>query len=313
MQTIFDIINKPLGWILEGLSALCGGNFAGAIFVFTVLMNLLMVPLSIKSQKSMVQQARLKPKLDELKRKYGDDRMRFSQETQKLYTQEGVSMSGGCLPMLIRLPIMMSIYFLIRSPLTYLIHIPKDVIQSAWDQVVAAKISTSNYLDELTIIKAVNSGQIANSAIEEGAKSIDFSFFGLDLTQTPRFSMNIFHDAQWIWLIPLLSFAAAMISSLISMKIQKKANPDAPNMGFMFLTMPVFSLIIAFTVPGGVGFYWACSSLISGLIQAAVQIQYGPQQLLAKERANETYKRYEEEQAKIAKRSTPEALPEQAE
>jgi YidC/Oxa1 family membrane protein insertase len=313
MQTILDILNKPLGWILEGLSALCGGNFAGAIFVFTVLMNLAMIPLSIKSQKSMVQQARLKPKLDEIKRKYGDDRMRYSQETQKLYTQEGVSMSGGCLPMLIRLPIMMSIYYLIRSPLTYLIHIPKDVIQSTWDQITAANLTTAKYLDELTIIKAVNSGQIANSAIEEGAKSINFSFLGLDLTQTPHFSMNIFHDAQWIWIIPLLSFAAAMVSSIITMVIQKKANPDAPNRGFMLLTMPIFSLVIAFTVPGGVGFYWACSSLVSGLIQAAVQIQFGPQQLLAKERAKETFKRYEEEQAKIAKRSARETAVEQAE
>ena len=74
-----------------------------------------MIPLSIKSQKSSVQQIRLKPKLDELKKKYGDDRNKYAPETQRLYQEEGVSMSGGCLPMLIRLPIMMSIYYLIWS------------------------------------------------------------------------------------------------------------------------------------------------------------------------------------------------------
>ena len=105
LQGIFNILNIPLGWILKNISALFGGNFAAAVFVFTLLVNLAMIPLSIKSQKSSVQQIRLKPKLDELKKKYGDDRNKYATETQRLYQEEGVSMSGGCLPMLIRLPI----------------------------------------------------------------------------------------------------------------------------------------------------------------------------------------------------------------
>ena len=69
MDKLFSIINIPLGWVLEFISGLFGGNFAAAVFVFTLLINIAFIPLTIKSQKSSVQQMRIKPKLDELKKK----------------------------------------------------------------------------------------------------------------------------------------------------------------------------------------------------------------------------------------------------
>ena len=73
-----SFINKPVGWILESIAGLVGGNFAASIFLFTLLINLILIPLSIKSQKSSVQQTRIKPKLDELKKRYGDDKQRYN-------------------------------------------------------------------------------------------------------------------------------------------------------------------------------------------------------------------------------------------
>jgi membrane protein insertase Oxa1/YidC/SpoIIIJ len=70
----------------------------------------------------------------------------------------------------------------------------------------------------------------------------------------------------------------------------------------MMLTMPLISLFIGFSVPGVVGFYWACSSLVGGLIQAGVQYFYGPQKMLAAERAKDIVKIYEDEQKYIANR-----------
>ena len=124
---MFDIpfINKPLGWVLEFIANLMGGNFAASIFLFTLLINLALIPLSIKSQKSSVQQTRIKPKLDDLKKRYGDDKQKYSAAMQKLYQEENVSMSGGCLPMILRLVLMMSIYWIIMSPLTYLMGVDK--------------------------------------------------------------------------------------------------------------------------------------------------------------------------------------------
>ena len=299
LEWLFNIINIPLSYILNFFAGLLGNSFAAAVLVFTVFINLAMIPLTIKSQKASVGQMRIKPKLDELKKKYGDDKQRYSQEMQKLYQEENISMSGGCLPMLIRLPIMFSIYYLITQPLTYLMKVPADVINKVSE---ALKLQSGSYTRELTIIDAVKKDPSLSAEIAEKIDNINFSLFGLDLTQTPKFSINIFENFDLIWLIPIGAFAAQMLTSIISLRIQKKINPDAPSMGGMMLTMPLISLFIGFTVPGGVGFYWACSSLIGGLLQSALQYYYGPQKMLAKERAQEIIKIYENEKKYIDKR-----------
>ena len=297
MQTIFNIINIPLGWVLEFLAGIFGGNFAASVFVFTLLANLAFIPLSIKSQKSSVQQTRIKPKLDELKKRYGDDKQKYSEAMQQLYQEENVSMSGGCLPMIVRLVIMMSIYWLIMSPLTYLLHIDKSVITDAMTQLGLA----ANARGELQIIEAVRSGSLNIPEIASKLSTLNFNFFGINLTQTPKFSFDIFHDAQLIWVMPIIAFLAQMLTSVLSASMQKKINPDAPNMMGMMLTMPLISLFIGFSLPGGVTFYWACSSLIGGFIQLAVQQFYGPHKMLSRERLKELNKECDFEETQIKK------------
>ena len=298
MQTLFNIINVPLAWVLRLIAGVFNGNFAAAVFVFTLLINLAFIPLTIKSQKSAVQQTRIKPKLDELKKKYGDDKQKYSQAMQQLYQEENVSMSGGCLPMIFRLVVMMSIYYLIMQPLTYLMSVDASVIETAKN---ALELGNNTRNVELTIISAVESGKISSPAIAGVLDTVDFNFFGINLTETPNFSFNIFGAFQKIWIMPLLAFAAQILSSLLSMKMQKKANPDAPNMAGMMLTMPLMSLFIGFSLPGGVTFYWACSSLVGGLIQIAVQQFYGPHKLLSKERSKELVKQCDFEAGQIKK------------
>ena len=301
LEWLFNIINIPLSYILNFFAGLLGNSFAAAVLVFTIFINFAMIPLTIKSQKASVGQMRIKPKLDELKKKYGDDKQRYSQEMQKLYQEENISMSGGCLPMLIRLPIMLSIYYLITQPLTYLMKVPADVINRLSETL---NLQSGSYTRELTIIDAVKKDPSLSAEIAEKIDNINFSLFGLDLTQTPKFSINIFENFDLIWLIPIGAFAAQMLTSIISLRIQKKINPDAPSMGGMMLTMPLISLFIGFTVPGGVGFYWACSSLIGGLLQSGLQYFYGPQKMLANERAKEIMQVYDSEKKYLDKRTT---------
>lgn len=295
-----SFINKPFGWILEYIAGLVGGNFAASIFLFTLLINLILIPLSIKSQKSTVQQTRIKPKLDELKKRYGDDKQKYNTEMQKLYQEENISMSGGCLPLILRLIFMMSIYWIILSPLTYLMHIDKNVIAEAAEAVKALG-TTAKSGSELAIIDAVRNGTIDFPVIAKGLESINFEFFGINLTQTPKFSFNIFNDYQPIWIMPIIAFGAQILTSLLSMRMQKKVNPDAPSMNSMLLMMPLISLFIGFSLPGGVTFYWACSSLIGGLIQTGIQFYYGPHKMLARERVKELKKQYAFEEGQIKK------------
>lgn len=286
MDKIFSIINIPLGWILNLIADLFNGNFAAAVFVFTLFINIAFIPLTIKSQKSSVQQIRIKPKLDDLKKRYGDDKQKYSMAMQSLYQEEGVSMSGGCLPMIFRLVIMMSIYYLIMQPLTYLMNVDASVIDAAKE---ALKLTKANNV-ELSIISAVESGKYASPEISKVLSSVDFNFFGINLTDTPKFSWDIIGSFEVIWLMPILAFGAQILSSLLSVFVQKKTNPDAPSMMGMMLTMPLISLFIGFALPGGVTFYWACSSIVGGLIQIAVQYFYGPHRMLAQERSKELSK-----------------------
>lgn len=303
MSIIYDIINVPLGYVLRFLSGLFGGNFAAAVFLFTLLINLVLLPLTIKSQRASANQARIKPKLDAIRKKCGDDRQKFAQEQQNLYQKENVSMAGGCAPMLIRLIIMLGVYYVIVGPLQYLVGIGGDVVN---DAVIAAQnlgfVKNITFTSQISVLHAIQNGalEVANISAQQ-LSAVDFNFFGLDLTQTPEFSFNIFGGFQPIWLIPILSGVTAVLSSLISMQLQKITNPDAPSMGGMMLMMPLVSLVIAFSVPGAVGFYWAASNLISGGLQAAVQLIYNPNRVIARDQAKAILKKYTAEQNPAAK------------
>ncbi len=340
---MFNFINVPFGYVMRFLSGVFGGNFAVAVFMFTLFIDALLIPLSIKSQKSSVQQMRIKPKMDEIRRKYGDDRQKLAEAQQKLYQDEGVSMSGGCLPMLIRLVIMMSIYSLILSPLTFMAGANNDKATNVYNA-LSTSMTTLEKEDEARfkeVSKEIswtkNSGKNARgnqllliniirenpevfeeimdekeykkiegdlqSIIEKDKETaIDYELFGINLLETPEFSFD-FTKFRLIWLIPISAFLAQMLTSVISMQINKRNNPEAPSMAGMMLTMPLISLFIGFSLPGGVGFYWICSSLIGGFIQAAIQLLYGPQSMLARERAKELVKQCDFEATQLKKYS----------
>ena len=306
MTAIFDFINEHiLSYVLRFLMGIFSNNFSVTIFVFTLLINVILIPLTIKSQKSSMQQTRIKPKLDKLKEKYGDDKQKYNTAMQELYQKENVSLSGGCLPMIIRFLFLMSIYYLVISPIAYLTTVDSSVVTEV---AAALEINTTNNIRiDLDVISAITApGFTAPAGVEAqvieiltAVNQINFSFFGINLTETPHFSFNL-SNININWIIPFLSFAAAMVSSLISMATQKSINPDAPSMKGMMLTMPIISLFIAFSAPCGLGYYWACSSIISGVLQAAVQYFYGPNKMIAKERAKNIIKCYEQEKKTLA-------------
>ena len=303
---MFDFLLKPLGWILQQFAYLFNGSFAWSVFMFTLVVNLLMIPLSIKTQKSSVGQMRIRPKMEALKKKYGDDKQRYSAEMQKLYQEANVSMSGGCLPMLIRLPIMLGVYQVVLSPLKYIAGVSTELIQKATELASKAGIINNTAYPEVDIINNLNHKgleSVSDSVLNEMG-NINFDFFGINLTSSPDFNINIFGPEGFnrTWIIPILAFAAAMLTSIVSMQIQKRMNPDAPRMGGMMLTMPFISLIIGFSVSCAAGFYWACSSLIAGAIQSIIQIYYGPNKIIAAQQSKELVKRNKEEQAIKAKK-----------
>ncbi len=291
------IIGAPMGAVLNWLMSLFNNNFALAVFLFTVLINVIMLPLTIKSQKSNLKQAKLRPKLEAIKLKYGDDKVKVQQATQELYSKEGVSPAGGCLPLIVRLVFMMGVYEVIRRPLTYIAGFDwaKSVMEGA------------KATDEIGLLSKIVGGaeKVGDHAITAAERSLvdglNFNWLGINLTETPDFSWN-FAEFKIIWLIPILAFLAAMLNSVVTLLINKKMNPDQPNMAGMMLTMPLISLFFAFSLPGAVGFYWIVSSIISGVIQAVVSVKYNANRLLAADRIKSVCARYDYEQKVTAEK-----------
>ena len=264
-------MTAPFEWLITWLCQTFGSYPLG-IFVFTVVINVAMIPFSIKQQKSMAGQARLRPKLEALKERCGNDNMKYQTEMQELYQKEGVSPMGGCLPMIIRLAILMIVY----SSLNALLY-----SKGADDR------------SKVVLAEGLNQGM--------------FDFLGIDLTMTPSFSTDIVgmikKDSTWI--IPIASFASQLISMAISNAQQKKNNPQAAQMGGgMKLTMyimPLFSLWITFSVSCATGFYWALSSIVNTVITIFVNTRYSSNKLLAQGYLEEGKKRRDREKEIIAK------------
>ena len=116
-----------MSWLYQGfgfmLNLIYGivKNYGLAIILFTLLIKIIVLPLTLKQQKSMTKMQRMQPKLKEIQEKYKDDKDKTAQETMKLYKEYGVSPMGGCLPLLIQFPILIAFYQVIQKPVEYML------------------------------------------------------------------------------------------------------------------------------------------------------------------------------------------------
>jgi YidC/Oxa1 family membrane protein insertase len=107
-------VAKPLFWVLKFIHNLVG-NWGLAIIGLTLCVKLLFFKLSATSYKSMAKMRKLAPKMAELKERLGDDRQKFSQEMMKMYKTEKVNPFGGCLPLLIQMPVFLALYYVLME------------------------------------------------------------------------------------------------------------------------------------------------------------------------------------------------------
>lgn len=305
MNFILNIFAIPVSYIFKGLAYVFGHNFALLMFLLTLIVNLLLLPLTIKTQRSTAKQQMIRPKMDAIKKKYGNnmtqkDRLAYQQEVQELQQKEGISMAGGCLPMLIRFPFLLAVYRVMQSPLNYIFGLGTAEIEKL---AAAVNVKASGYYEMSVLAKLKQTTAGVTDALWQQLDEWRFSFFGIDLKATPKFSFNfanITPEQLKLWIIPLLAFGAQMLTSIISLRLQKKMNPDQPNMAGMMLTMPLISLFFAFSLPAAVGLYWAFSSLVAGLLQAIVQTIYSPNKLMAEQQAKLILSRCAEEKKRTS-------------
>lgn len=119
MYTILGVIAKPLGWLLSLLYGFID-NYGITIIVFTIIVKLCLYPLYIKQTKSMARMSEVQPKMAALQRKYANDKETLNIKMAELYKEEKFNPMGGCLPMLIQMPIIMALFALLRKPMSYM-------------------------------------------------------------------------------------------------------------------------------------------------------------------------------------------------
>ncbi len=273
-----DFINQIFGGLMRLIYEFCSfGNYGLAIVIFTILTKLLLMPLTVKQQKSMKKTQAMQKEMEEIQRLFKGNQERIAEETQKLYSKYGVSPMAGCLPMLIQLPLIMVLYEIVRKPITYILQKPDSLIAEAGKLL---DISSENYYMELEILRDFSKNPSLIEQVDGFAQSdmINFNFLGINLGMVPTFDFNqIGSDLSTylpLLLIPILAAATTFIQSKIMTKLNSNnqsggegaAQAQAMTRSMSFI-MPIMILFMAFSVPASLGLYW----IIGNLFQIAQQ------------------------------------------
>lgn len=307
MTKIYEILGIPFGFVISIFYALTG-NYILSIFCLLLVVRICLLPSAVKQQKGVAMQQRLQPKIRRIREKYGNDQQKIQMETQELYQREGYSaMGGGCLPMLIQLPVMLGLYQVNLHPFSMILNIPTAVVEQLKTLGVAFGTNAyekNSYRAELTAL--TNWDKLDLSSVsgltQEHINNIElfiskFKFLGLDLTQSPDV-----HHFDILWAIPIISGIIAFATSIYSLMRQKKTNPEMaknPSMGCMMLFSPAMQIYFAFLFPISIGIYIIMSSLLSFVQMIALNHIYSPKKVLAKAMIDETvYRRSKEENTK---------------
>ena len=282
----------PFGYLLDYLYQFTT-NYGVALILIAVIVRLVLLPISAKSKKSMMKMSRIQPKIQELQKKYENDKQKQQEAIQELQKEEGATMGcGGCLWSLVPMLILIPLYQVIRQPLVYMLHETAENAQAIIDTIKAANGSLfgeNNYYDQLTaarhlpdFLAAVKEAGIS-FANERTALGLNFNFLGIDLGQQPVF--NIFGPAwEWDWnhigafMIPLLSGGSQVLSMHLSQRANNSVITDengvqdkeaaeksqaAQQSKMMMWMFPIMSLWIGFTVPAALSLYWFIGGVVA--------------------------------------------------
>ncbi len=286
MTGLFGFLGGIFGWVLYGAYLLVH-NYGLAILIFTVFTKLIFFPTTIKQQKSMASNARLSGQMQALREKYGNNREKLNEETQKLYEKEGVSPYSGCLTSLLPMFLLLGVFYAVAYPLTNTLHIDAAMVQNASQALTAipglnlsASQQYGGQIDVLMYFNAFPSVQncFSPEMVEKISEfSNSFNLCGLNLLESPSklgFSVYL--------LIPLMCFATSVASQIVMQKMNGTAQAQQGCMKLMIYGLPLFSAYIAYTVPAAVGFYWICSTAISFVQSIVVHKYFGPDMMIAR-------------------------------
>ena len=315
---------KPIAWLLGKIIDLLFNLISAipvenlpvlgiCVILFTIVVRLILLPMTIKQQKFSKLSNIMNPEIQAIQAKYRDKKdnasaMKMNEEMKAVYEKYGTSPTGGCLTMIIQLPIMFALYRVIYKIPGYVSKIKglfvndgagiADKVEKIEDyankMVEAGLVSKATEVDStnelIDVMYNFSNSQwdklmetfpdIADSISGAVDQLISYTnFFGISLTQNPGWRFTVDGHFNWALLIPLLAGLSQCLSAKLMENRNKlknnsnDENPMANSMKIMNLVMPIMSAIFCVTFPSCVGIYWIMGSIVQ-IVQQLIINKY---------------------------------------
>ena len=279
---MFQFFANLFGYLLLLLYNLVN-NYGLAIILFTVIIKLILLPLSVKQQRTMKKSSKIQEKMKTIQFKYKNDPEKMNQEIMSLYKTENMSPFSGCLTAIIQMLLLLSIFYLVRCPLTFMEKVPTDSINNYVTQLKEEGKVISNVYPEIDLIREYNLLKEKNPEDSNVDKlNLKMNFFGLDLSKIPQQNITDYT----VYVIPILYIISSFISIKITTLNQQKMNQENQKTvideatgkeieeekdeldtimqtnKMMSWMMPIMSISIAFVAPLGLALYWLINNIL---------------------------------------------------
>ena len=287
---MFSAISNFFGYILNYLYNLVN-NYGIAIILFSVLLRIILLPITVKQQKSMEKTSKIQGELKALQFKYKNNPEMLNKETMELYKRAKISPFSGCLSAILQIIIILSVFWLVSQPLTYMKKVKNDGnlnnIVEQYKTAINENNKKQNYIEIEVISRIQNDYEnIQNQLAQENVENreqleqqkenyeklkINMDFLGLNLSKVPKENLKDYK----VYIIPVLYVISSFISIKLSTNMQqtKKKEDDgtekaeseeamaqlSKNMTFI---MPLMTVSIAFIAPLGLALYWLVSNVL---------------------------------------------------
>ena len=250
-------------------------NYGLAIILFSILVKILMLPLSIKQQKTLKKNEKVQNEMKILQVKHKGNPEKLNQEMMELYKREKINPFGGCFSVIIQFILILSMFYLVRSPLTYMKKIDSAKIEQQITEVKEknGEQNISKTYPEMAVIE-----YLKDNDIKENDMYINMDFLGLDLSKVPQ---ENFSDIK-VFIIPVLYVISSVVSIKFTTAMTKKKEDnkelrvdkennenkemDQEKMAAqmnknMSLMMPILSVSISLVAPLGLALYWLVNNI----------------------------------------------------
>ena len=292
----------PFAWLTR-LFYTWTGSYGVALILFTLMVKLVLLPFQLKSKKSMLRMGRMNGKVQEIQKKYANNKEKQQQEIADLYAREGVNPMSGCLWSFLPFPILIALYYIIRTPLRYFMSLSNEVIAKITELAVSlgyvsgAEGQAAAY-DQIYLAKFIHDNWSSFDGKFDGLIDLNYTFLNMDLSAVPKDLFSQFPSGGWpvigLMLMPIISAALQFLMTQISMKSNGNSNVNGSSKAMLY--MPLMTVWMGYILPAALCVYWIANAAFSCLQELLLNKKFNA--ILDRE---ETDKERQKREARYAK------------